>query len=274
MVAGFISKVVPPETLETPALWFIFSNGELLLQKNEVALSIPELLDLAEFNAAILFEQYLGIWQQKHCFCVEISREIALPEHFIWQPLRQAALQFLDSDYFHLASKALQILQWDKTHQFCSQCGKPLTLSPHERAKMCETCHVPYYPRIAPCIIVLIKRGKDILLARSPHFTPGVYSTLAGFVEPGESAEAAIAREVMEEVGIKIKNIQYRFSQSWPFPHSLMLGFTAEYAAGEIVIDGVEIEDAGWFTYDNLPPLPSPISISRRLIDLFVHKEF
>jgi len=274
MVTGFISKVIPPESLETPALWFIFSNGELLLHQNESSFSIPEILNLQILNTTILLQQYLGLWHQKHCFCAEISREHPLPANFVWQPLRQAAPQLLELDLFHLAGKAIQILQWDKTHQFCSQCGKTLERIPHERAKICKDCAIPYYPRIAPCIIVLIKRGKDILLARSPHFSPGIYSTLAGFIEPGESAEAAIAREVMEEVSLKVKNIQYRFSQTWPFPHSLMLAFTAEYAAGEITIDGEEIEDAGWYNLENLPPLPAPIGIARRLIDLFINKEF
>ena len=122
-------------------------------------------------------------------------------------------------------------------------------------------------------MIVLVERGHELLLARSRHFLPGMYSVLAGFVEPGESLEEAVVREVKEEVGVTVKDIRYFGSQSWPFPHSLMIGFTATYAGGEISLDDSEIEEAGWFTVDNLPPIPGKISIARKLIDWFVAKQ-
>lgn len=279
MTMNFMSKITPPDVLDAPALWFIYHKGELLLHKDNATQPIPELLDIAELNMDILFQQYLGEWQQKHCFCLEIKSienfsQQNLSQDYHWQPLRQAALNILSQELFHLAGRALQILQWDKNHQFCGHCGTPLSYSLVDRAKICERCNLSHYPRICPCMIVLIKRGKEILLARSPHFLPNVYSALAGFMEPGESVEEAVHREVNEEVGIKIKNLQYRFSQPWPFSDSLMLGFTAEHLAGEIEIDGVEIEDAGWFTLENLPALPSSISIAKKLIELFIQNQF
>ena len=134
----------------------------------------------------------------------------------------------------------------------------------------CDACESQHYPRLSPSMIVLVTRGDEILLARSPRFVAGVYSTLAGFVEPGESVEHCVAREVREEVGLEVRNLQYLGSQGWPFPHSLMLGFHAEYAGGEIVMQADEIEDARWFRVDDLPPLPAPRSIARYLIDLYV----
>jgi len=274
MPTNFISKITPPGILETPALWFIYYEDKLLLHKENTIQPIPELLNITELNLNIVSQQYLGEWQQKHCFCAEVKFIENLSDHYSFQPLRQAALNILSQDLFHLAGRALQILQWDKNHQFCGHCGSPLKSSLVDRAKVCQQCHLSHYPRISPCMIVLIKRGKEILLARSPHFQPHVYSALAGFMEPGESIEETVHREVDEEVGIKIKNLQYRFSQPWPFSDSLMLGFTAEHLAGEIEIDGIEIEDAGWFTLENLPTLPSHISIARKLIELFIQKEF
>ena len=145
-----------------------------------------------------------------------------------------------------------------------------MTQVPGERAMYCATCDLRSYPRISPSMIVLITRGDEVLLARSPRFVPGVYSTLAGFAEPGESAEDCLIREVREEVQVEVKNIQYVGSQCWPFPHSMMLGFHAEYAGGEIVPQADEIEDAQWFNVHQLPPLPASRSIARYLIDLYV----
>ena len=134
----------------------------------------------------------------------------------------------------------------------------------------CQPCDLRSYPRISPSMIVLVTRGDEILLARSPRFVTGVYSTLAGFAEPGESAEDCLVREVREEVAVEVRNIQYVGSQCWPFPHSMMLGFHAEYAGGEIVMQPDEIEDARWFNVHDLPPLPAGRSIARYLIDLYV----
>jgi len=141
-----------------------------------------------------------------------------------------------------------------------------------ERAKECPHCGLLHFPRLAPAVIMLIERGNEVLLARSRHFTPGTYSVLAGFVEPGESLEEALVREVKEEVGISVKDIRYFSSQPWPFPHSLMIGFTATHAGGEITLEDGEIEDAGWFTAHHLPSLPGKLSIARRLIEWFVAK--
>jgi len=142
-----------------------------------------------------------------------------------------------------------------------------------ERAKECPQCGLLHFPRLAPAIIVLVERGNELLLARSRHFLPGMYSVLAGFVEPGESLEEAVLREVKEEVGVEVKDIKYFGSQPWPFPHSLMIGFTATYTGGEISLNDEEIEEAGWFTVDNLPSIPGKISIARKLIDGFLAKQ-
>ncbi len=139
-----------------------------------------------------------------------------------------------------------------------------------ELARVCPRCGLQHFPRISPAVIVRIERGDEILLARSPHFAPGVYSTVAGFVEPGESLEQTVAREVREEVGVEVTNVRYFGSQPWPFPHSLMIGFVADWASGEIRLQEEEIEDAGWFRVGSLPGLPSRLSIARALIDDFI----
>ena len=179
----------------------------------------------------------------------------------------------LDEDLFWVAARAVQIVDWDRTHKICGRCGNQLITKTTERAKECPQCGLLHFPRLAPAIIVLVERDRELLLARSRHFLPGMYSVLAGFVEPGESLEEAVVREVKEEVGLTVKDIKYFGSQPWPFPHSLMIGFTAIYAGGEITLDDTEIEDAGWFTVDNLPPIPSKISIARKLIDWFRAKQ-
>jgi NAD+ diphosphatase len=165
------------------------------------------------------------------------------------------------------------MLEWDRGNRFCGACGAPLAMRSDVRAKECTACGRLVFPRISPAIIVAIERGARLLLARSARFAEELYSVLAGFVEPGETLEEAVYREVKEEVGITVKNIRYFGSQPWPFPDSLMVGFTAEYDAGEIAIDGEEIVAARWFAADQLPSIPGPISIARRLIDAFIEKQ-
>lgn len=171
---------------------------------------------------------------------------------------------------FQLAGRAFQVLNWDRTHQYCGHCGTPTKPSAVERARVCPSCGLQAFPRLSPAIIVLVSRGREFLLARSPRFPEGRYSIIAGFVEPGETLEEALVREVREEVSIEVTDIRYFGSQSWPFPSSLMLGFTARHAGGEIRIDEKEIEDAGWYTPDRLPDLPDGASMSRRIIDSFL----
>jgi NAD+ diphosphatase len=175
-------------------------------------------------------------------------------------------------DELAIAALAVQIADFDRTTQFCGRCGARTRQLRTERAKFCSDCNLITYPRLSPAIIVLVQKGSQVLLARSPHFPPGLHSTIAGFVEPGENLEQAVSREVFEEVGITVENIRYFGSEPWPFPHSFMIGFVADYAGGEIAIDNNEIVSAGWFDRENLPPVPSPLSISRALIDWWVEQ--
>ncbi len=173
-----------------------------------------------------------------------------------------------------VAGRAVQIIEWARTHRFCGRCGTPTELAPGERAMKCPACRLLAFPRLAPAMITLVTRGsgadEEALLAQGVQFRGPMYSCLAGFVEPGESLEGAVAREVREEVGIEVTNIRYWGSQPWPFPHSLMLGFHADYAGGEIVCDPTEIIDAQWYRRDALPPIPPGISIARKLIDVWL----
>ena len=173
----------------------------------------------------------------------------------------------LDPEDLAAAGSAMHVVRWAETSRFCGRCGTTTERVPNERAMKCSKCGLVFYPRISPAIIVLVRRGDEALLARNARFPGAFYSTLAGFSEIGESLEETLVREVKEEVGVAVGNVRYFGSQPWPFPHSLMIAFTAEYAGGEIRPDGVEIEEAGWFEPDQLPKLPPPISISRRLID-------
>lgn len=207
--------------------------------------------------------QPLGFWND------EPVAVLAEPEERGWPAARQW-LGDLPESRFTLLSTALQVIAWQRNHRFCGRCGSTTRRVGGEFAMHCDACGHRNYPRISPCIITLVTHGEDLLLARSPRFPPGRYSTLAGFIEPGESAEDAVRREIFEEVGLTVGRIRYFRSQAWPFPHSLMLGFFAEAASRRIRIDGVEIADAAWFTPRSLPQLPPAYSISRALIETYL----
>lgn len=187
--------------------------------------------------------------------------------------LRERLSQAKNEVEFEAIAREAQLNRWHQHAKFCSLCGGGLEQHPEEViARQCIQCQHIHYPAISPCIIVLITRGTQCLLAHASKYPAGRYSTLAGFIEPGESAEQAVQREVKEEVGIDVCNIRYINSQAWPFPHSLMLGYFADYASGEIKPDGVEILDARWFEYHQLPDLPPEYSISRQLIRRFCNQ--
>jgi NAD+ diphosphatase len=268
----FISGIVPPSGREEPAWWFAFQGNKLLVSLESSSISIPYLIDFKELGLAPLSQHYLGRLDKQHCYAVELAEETTPPTGMSFEGLRQVYGR-LDEDLFWIATRAVQVVDWDRTHQFCGQCGTPTKTSSVERAKECPICGLLHFPRLSPAIIVLVERGHELLLARSRHFLPAMYSVLAGFVEPGETLEEAVVREVKEEVGLTVKEIKYFGSQPWPFPHSLMIGFTAKYASGEISLQDPEIEDAGWFTADNLPTIPGKISIARKLIDWFVERQ-
>lgn len=268
----FISGIEPPIEKTGPAWWFAFSGNKLLVSQGSSSVTIPFLIDFGELGLTALSQNYLGHLEHTHCYAVELAEGTTPPAGMSFEGLRQVYGR-LDEHLFWVATRAVQIVDWDRTHLFCGRCGTPLRTKTTERAKECPICGQLHFPRLAPAIIVLVERGKELLLARSRHFLPGIYSVLAGFVEPGESLEEAVAREVKEEVGVTVKDIKYFGSQPWPFPHSLMIGFTAQYADGEISLEDSEIEDAGWYTADHLPQIPGKISIARKLIDWFVEKQ-
>ena len=268
----FISGIVSPQERSAPAWWFIFMKDKLLAYQEPGSVTVPFLIDPSEMGVTVMQQNYLGQLDNHHCYAAEVIEGTTPPAGMTFEGLRQIYGR-LDEDLFWIAARAVQIVDWDRTHQLCGRCGTPLRVKTTERAKECPKCDLLHFPRLAPAIIVLVERGNELLLARSRHFMPGMYSVLAGFVEPGESLEEAVVREVREEVGISIKDIKYFGSQPWPFPHSLMIGFTATYAGGNISLDDSEIEDAGWFTANNLPRIPGKISIARKLIDWFADKQ-
>jgi len=188
-----------------------------------------------------------------------------------WHPLR-GQLYILSAEQFNLAGRAVQIAQWFFEHQFCGSCGAATQRDNQDRALVCSRCDRRFYPRIAPCMIALVTRGKQLLLARHVRANRPVYSALAGFVEVGETVEQAVRREVLEEVGLEVGALEYIASQPWPFPGQLMLGFLAEYQSGEPQPDPREILDVRWFSYDQLPETPRPGSIANQLIRLFVDR--
>lgn len=173
----------------------------------------------------------------------------------------------IDQTALALSMRAVQLLEWDRTHRFCGSCGTATTLQAGERAKRCPSCELTVYPRISPAMMVLVTKGEQLLLARGVNFPPGRFSALAGFLEAGESIEDCIIREVREEVGIEVDGLEYFGSQSWPFPNSLMIAFTAKWVSGEITPDLSEIAEAAWYSPEALPQLPPRLSISRALID-------
>jgi NAD+ diphosphatase len=266
--ASYAPAIQSPADAPERSLWFVFRGAELLVSAPP-DVGLPRCNHPNSLGMMPQRIQYLGVLREQHCFAAGLAADAAAPQGWVWQGLR-ALFGALDDALFALAGRALQIVEWDRTHQYCGACGTATVARTSERSRECPGCGLVAYPRLAPAVMGLVRRGRELLLARSPRFAKGVYSALAGFVEPGETLEQCLEREVYEEVGIRVRDVRYFASQPWPFPHSLMIAFFADYASGEIRIDGSEIEDARWFgveNIENLPRLPARISIARRLID-------
>jgi len=265
------SVVVPAEKQHEQAWWFVFRAQKMLVYKEKSVTSIPQSITLEELGLCPLYERYLGTLKGARCFAACLADETELPANMNLSGLR-GLFGELNEHFYGIAVRALSIINWENTHQFCSKCGSRTGKRSDILARQCPTCGFTMFPRISPAVIVLVERGKKVLLARASRFTEDIYSVIAGFVEPGETLEETVAREIKEETGIEVKNIRYFGSQPWPFPDSLMIAFTAKYAGGEIKIDGEEIVEAKWFAADQLPNIPGKISIARSLIDWFVAK--
>jgi NAD+ diphosphatase len=288
--AQFSAGVAAPEAAGD-ALWFIFRGDRLLVELGPPSphptgdLRVPARPSWARLpvgsallknNNPLWFQPvrtlYLGVLGGLGCWAAEAPADAPPPPAgHAWEGLR-TLFSVLEDAHFALAGRAIQLVDWDRSHRYCGRCGTPTEAKSEERARVCPACKLSAYPRIAPAVMALVRREGEILLGRSPHFPPGMYSALAGFVEPGETLEQCLAREVEEEVGVQVSRIRYFASQPWPFPNSLMIAFVCDWIGGEIRPQAGEIEDARWFNVLQLPKLPSRISIARRLIDAVVNE--
>lgn len=274
MISPFALKTpfvagVQPNGPASCSWWFIFAKNKLLVHCPDHAPVAISMRSPEELGLQPIFARYLGKYASAYCFVAALGDTPQDLENMEFRDLR-SLFGALDDDIFCLAGRAIQIIHWHREHRFCGKCGTAMVDRRSELARKCPNCNFISYPRLSPAVIMSIVRDNHILLARAPRFPAGMYSTLAGFVEPGETLEEAVSREVFEEVGLGVDNIQYVASQPWPFPHSLMIGFTSTYKSGEMLIDDKELEDARWFSVTDLPVLPSSLSIARLLIENFI----
>ena len=253
------------------AWWFIIANDQILLQPQGDFIPYGNLDDLPLSAELVTHKIKLGVYQSSPCYLVILPDQHDLG-FGAYEDLR-FLLGRVDDLLFDMAGRAFQIKLFYQTHQYCGQCGEKMHAIHWEVAMKCYHCQHRCYPRISPCIIVGIRKENKILLAlhqRHQKNNHPIYTVLAGFVEAGETLEACIHREVYEEAHIKVKNIEYVGSQPWPFPHSLMMGYIADYESGEIRIDHKELCSADWYDMDNLPHVPDHGTLARQLINKLV----
>lgn len=247
--------------------WFVVHPKGLVVRKDGEAVALLTEEDVLTLGVRVEDAHRLGSLDETDAIVVTVNERV--PEPFAPLGLRALAA-FLEGGLFGVVGRALHAADWLTSSRFCGRCGTPTERLAAERCMACPACGLHVYPRISPAIITLVRKGDLALLASNAKF-PGVfYSTLAGFADIGESLEETLVREVKEEAGIEVRDVRYFGSQPWPFPNSLMIAFTAEWASGDIVIDSSELADAKWFSIDELPMLPPPLSIARQLIDAWI----
>ena len=262
----FESLVTPPDYVHgrQDAIWLLVGQGTVLVHEETGAL--PETAHPRDLGVEPDHEHFLGLLEGQPVWAAGIDRPDAAFEGLRFENLYALYGQVTEA-VWALAGKAVQIAEWHRTHQFCGRCGERTEPAKNERARKCPSCGLLNFPRLSPAVITAVEKDDQILLARGALFRGPMFSVLAGFVEPGETIEECVAREIREEVGIEVTDIRYNSSQPWPFPNSLMLGFQAKWKSGEITPDPTEIIEANWFDADTLPSIPGGISIARRLID-------
>ena len=263
----FLSDL-PPD-ISGASLFLVFSGEKLLVKKDESGYGFVEFSDISkpadDMKPGTI--HFIGIYSGIAHYCFQAQNTFKIEKSgFEFYDLR-SLMTLLDQARFAAACVSSQVLYWDRTTKFCGECGSETKYSATERAKTCAKCNRGFYPAITPAIIVAVMNEGKILLAHNKSFAAGVYSLVAGFVDAGESLEECVRREVMEETGVRVSDVKYFKSQPWPFPSSLMIGFTALYESGDIRPDGEEITHAAWFGRGELPALPRPGSLSRKIID-------
>jgi len=271
----FIKSAREPEIKSDRAYYFIFSDNDILVvpdsKESLDQASIPCVPEKTVSRLGLEGVRFFGRYNDIDCYCARIRPE-NLSGYYRLINLRTLYGR-VDADFWSISGYARQIHDWNLNFRFCGRCGKKTEVLPTEHARVCRDCRLTSYPRISPAIITAVVKDDRILLARGVNFPDKkMFSVLAGFVSPGETLEECVRREIYEESGIRLKNIRYFKSQSWPFPDSLMIGFTADYDSGSLLIDESEILEAGWFTKDSLPMIPGKYSLAGELIDWFVNR--
>jgi len=258
----FIALTSPHE--DPNPLTFIFRGDELMVRESDLRLPDISTCEAMQIPSTQLYP--LGLLNNRYCRTSWLAKDVVPAKDFAFKKLR-SLFGTLDEETMALAGRAYQIAEWARTHQFCGVCAAPMQMQHGERCFQCATCSMIAYPRISPAMMVLIKKGEAVLLARHAAHVASRFTALAGFVEVGESIEETVHREVFEEVGLRINNLRYFGSQSWPFPHSLMIAFTADYVSGDITLNPAEIAEARWFSKnDELPLIAPSFSIAGSLI--------
>lgn len=263
---GFLPLHAPQPAPRTR--YFVFRGDQLLVRADDLAVPDNELHVMAALGTRLTETWAIGLHGDVYCCVAAVERDVEPVAGYTFSGLRPL-FGAIDDGVLSIAGRGYQISEFMRTHRYCGVCATPMQSVPGERAMKCPACGHSAYPRISPAMMVLVRRGETILLARHAGAGRNVrFTALAGFLEAGESIEDAIHREVYEEVGLQVKDLRYFASQSWPFPHSLMVAFTAEYAGGDLRLDPNEIAEARWFgPGDPLPEIPGGISIASALIN-------